>query len=279
MNQQDGFGSKRPLTASLATVIVAVSCCSSVLGEERNGMLLIPARKAVVGTSAAQREELAKRFDCHPTWLGDDLTGHEVQLPAFWIDRYPVTNAQYLAFAEATGHARPSWWARWGGVFPVEYADHPVVGVSGQDAAAYSAWAGKRLPSAEEWEFAAGSPNGAIFAWGDTWPGPLKLRREPRRILGTAGDAPGRQRRLRSQCGWHRRFCRPDTRMGFRYQAAPWRPVPVDERGELVSRRSAELPHGVGLVCLRGLAICLHRLPLCAGREARATACPQVATG
>ena len=74
MNQQDGFGWKRPLTASLATVIVAVSCCSSVLGEERNGMLLIPARNAVVGTSAAQREALAKRFDCHPTWLEDPLS-------------------------------------------------------------------------------------------------------------------------------------------------------------------------------------------------------------
>lgn len=190
MNQQNTVGSKRPLTASLATVIVAVSCCSSVLGEERNGMLLIPARKAVVGTSAAQREALAKRFDCHPTWLGDDLSRHEVQLSAFWIDRYPVTSAQYLAFVEATGHARPSWWARWGGVFPVEYADHPVVGVSGQDAAAYSAWAGKRLPSAEEWESAAGSPDGGVFAWGDAWPGPLKLRREPRACWELPGTRP-----------------------------------------------------------------------------------------
>lgn len=101
-------------------------------------MLLISAREAVVGTNTSQREELAKRFDCHPTWLADDLTRHEVQLPAFWIDRYPVTNTQYLAFVEATGHSRPSWWGRWGGTFPAEYADHPVVGVSGQDAAAYS---------------------------------------------------------------------------------------------------------------------------------------------
>jgi formylglycine-generating enzyme required for sulfatase activity len=82
------------------------------------------------------------------------------KLPAFWIDRYPVTNAQYLAFVEATGPARPSWWGRWGGVFPAEYADHPVAGVSGQEAAAYSAWAGKRLPSAEEWELAMGNPAG-----------------------------------------------------------------------------------------------------------------------
>lgn len=153
-------------------------------------MILIPTRKAMVGTSAAQREESARRFDCHPTWLGDDLPQHEVQLPAFWIDRFPVTNAQYLAFVEATGHSWPSWWGRWGGAFPTEYADHPVAGVSGQDAAGYSAWAGKRLPSAEEWEAAMGNPEGAIFAWGEAWPGPLKLRREQRVFWELPGTRP-----------------------------------------------------------------------------------------
>jgi formylglycine-generating enzyme required for sulfatase activity len=190
MNQRDGVGPNRLLAASFAAVTVAASCCWSALAQERNGMVLIPSRKGVVGTSTAQREELAKRFDCHPTWLGDDITRHEVQLPAFWIDRHPVTNAQYLAFVEATGHVRPSWWARWGGVFPAEYADHPVVGVSGQDAIAYSLWVGKRLPSAEEWECAAGNREGAVFAWGNTWPGPLKLRREPRASWELPGTRP-----------------------------------------------------------------------------------------
>ena len=67
-------------------------------------------------------------------------------------------------------------------MFPDEYADHPVVGVSGTDAAAYAAWVGKRLPTAEQWETAVGSPNGAIFAWGDAWPGPLRLQR-PNRVF------------------------------------------------------------------------------------------------
>jgi len=190
MNQPNGVRSNGLSTASLAAVIVLASCCWSAIGEERNGMLLIPTRQAVVGTDTAQREELAKRFDCHSTWLGDDLARHEVQLPAFWIDRYPVTNAQYLAFVEATGHSRPAWWARWGGVFPAECADHPVVSASGRDAVAYSVWVGKRLPSAEEWESAAGSPDGAIFAWGDTWPGPLKLRREPSVFWDLPGTRP-----------------------------------------------------------------------------------------
>ena len=103
---------------------------------ERNGMVRIAPVAGRVGTSAAEREALARRFDCHPTWLGDDLALREVELPAFWLDRHPVTNAQYAAFVDATGHGAPSWWRRWGGRFPAEYADHPVVGVSGQDAAA-----------------------------------------------------------------------------------------------------------------------------------------------
>jgi formylglycine-generating enzyme required for sulfatase activity len=142
--------------------------------EEQNGMVRVAARRLVVGTSAAERNALAQRFDCHPTWLNDDNPRHEAAVEAIWIDRFPVTNAQYLAFVEATGRTRPSWWNRWGGAFPSEYADHPAVGLSGQDAVAYANWAGKRLPSAEEWEAAVAGPEPGIFAWGDAWPGPLK---------------------------------------------------------------------------------------------------------
>jgi formylglycine-generating enzyme required for sulfatase activity len=148
--------------------------------EEQNVMILIPSRRATVGTRLAERKRLAERFDCHPSWLNDDLPEHEVRLPAFWIDRFPVTNAQYLTFVEATGHSRPSWWGRWGNAFPAEYAQHPVVGVSGMDAMAYAKWAGKRLPSAEEWETAVGDSKRSLYAWGDAWPGPLKKQRRDR---------------------------------------------------------------------------------------------------
>ena len=68
-------------------------------------MVLVPVRRLLVGTSDAERKELARQFDCHPTWLNDDLPQHEAVVPAFWIDRFPVTNAQYLAFVEATSRA------------------------------------------------------------------------------------------------------------------------------------------------------------------------------
>ncbi|MBL7038357.1 MAG: SUMF1/EgtB/PvdO family nonheme iron enzyme [Pirellulaceae bacterium] len=145
--------------------------------QHQNGMVFVAARQVTVGTSEQERAEVAKRFDCHPTWLNDDLPRRQAAVSAFWIDQHPVTNAQYLAFVEATSHARPSWWQRWGGVFPREYANHPVAGISGIDAEAYAKWAGKRLPNATEWEAAIGGTEREPFAWGDQWPGPVELKR------------------------------------------------------------------------------------------------------
>lgn len=146
--------------------------------KEEHGMVLIPSGEFVVGTTSQMRADLARRFQCHPTWLNDDLPRQTVRLKAFWMDRSPVTNSQFLAFCLATGRRGPSWWRK-GPSFPAEYAEHPVVGVTGQDACAYAEWALKRLPTAEEWEAAVGGA-GTVFPWGNTWPGPMKLMRVPR---------------------------------------------------------------------------------------------------
>jgi len=146
---------------------------SETAPREENGMVLVPAAEVVVGTTPEARAALGERFACHPTWLNDDLPHRRVKLDVHWIDRSPVTNAQYLAFCQATERNGPAWW-RDGRDFPSEYADHPVVGVSGLDARAYAEWAGKRLPTAEEWEAALGGSD-TVFPWGDSWPGPLKL--------------------------------------------------------------------------------------------------------
>lgn len=159
-------------------------------GTQKNGMCWIPAGRVTVGTSAVQRSELARRFGCHATWLGDDLPERQVDLPAFWIDRHPVTNAQYLAFVQATGHARPPWWRSGDDPFPRRYADHPVVGVSGSDARAFAKWARKRLPTAEEWEAAMAGSGDGCFAWGDDWPGPLRLQPPKRPDWSQPGTHP-----------------------------------------------------------------------------------------
>ena len=143
--------------------------------REQNSMVLVPPGEWVVGTTTKVRAALAKRFDCHPTWLGDDLRRRRVRIAAFWIDKHPVTNGAYLAFCRATKRRGPSWW-RDGQTFPAEYANHAIVGVCGKDARAYAKWAGRRLPTPEEWEAAMGGSE-KLFPWGDQWPGPLKLRR------------------------------------------------------------------------------------------------------
>src|SRR3712207_2553046 len=77
---------------------VADLSTAGLLRREREGMIFISRRACTVGSSREERLRLAKQFGCNPTWLNDDMEKRTVELPAFWIDRSPVTNAQYLAF-------------------------------------------------------------------------------------------------------------------------------------------------------------------------------------
>lgn len=95
-------------------------------------------------------------------------------LPAFWIDQTEVSNKQYRVFVEDTGHPPPEFWGEHypsgisGGKIPSHpWDDLPVVGVTFQDAQAYAEWAGKRLPTALEWERAARGVYGFLYPWGN----------------------------------------------------------------------------------------------------------------
>jgi gamma-glutamyl hercynylcysteine S-oxide synthase len=108
-------------------------------------------------------EKVAKRI--HPE--------HAMEMKGFWIDRYPVTNAQYKAFLDAT-HYHPvddhNFLRDWSnGSFPGGSEKRPVTWVSYEDARAYAKWAGKRLPHEWEWQYAAQGTDGRRYPWGSEW--------------------------------------------------------------------------------------------------------------
>jgi formylglycine-generating enzyme required for sulfatase activity len=108
-----------------------------------------------------------------------------IELSAFWIDIYPVSNARFARFLEAGGYDDPSWWtadgwawkcregirqpAQWG-LAGWDGNDQPVAGMSWYEADAYARWVGRRLPTDAEWEKAARGTDGRRYPWGDIWP-------------------------------------------------------------------------------------------------------------
>ena len=152
-----------PLVLGLQWEGEAVTLSYTVEDPIPEGMVLIPAGSFEMGSDSQQ-----------PV--------HTVHLDAFYMDIYEVTNAQFKAFVDANsewgkdniegrfdgGYYLHDWR---GNDYPVGKTDHPVTFVSWYAAMAYAEWAGKRLPTEAEWEYAArGGLAGKKYPWGDDEP-------------------------------------------------------------------------------------------------------------
>lgn len=100
----------------------------------------------------------------------------DVLLPPYAMDLTPVTNAEFAAFLKASGYQpkeATNFLKHWrNGEPPAGQVDHPVVQVDLDDARAYAKWAGKRLPTEAEWQFAAQGSDGRKYPWGNQDPKP-----------------------------------------------------------------------------------------------------------
>ena len=176
-----------PLVLGLQWEGEAVTLNYTVEEPIPEGMVLIPAGTFEMGSENVSEDPV-----------------HTVHLDAFYMDVYEVTNAQFKAFVDAN----PQWQKdniddkfhndyylfKWTGTdYPAGKAEHPVVNVSWYAAMAYAEWAGKRLPTEAEWEYAArGGLAGKKYPWGDAEPtyahANYSERDENWNIIGGIGD-------------------------------------------------------------------------------------------
>lgn len=138
-----------------------------IIAKDGSRMIKIPVGPFIYGASDQrllplfETEELVKSI--RKNFIEIDEQTVEIK-EAYYIDVFPVTNAQFKKFLVETGYKkRPKFIedTRLGA------PDNPVVGVDWDDAEAYAKWAGKMLPSEEQWEKAARGTDGRLFPWGN----------------------------------------------------------------------------------------------------------------
>lgn len=111
---------------------------------------------------------------CQQSQFMNEFPAHGVQLDGFWMDKTEVTNAQFRLCVQAGACAPPveiSSYHRESYYDSDRFDSYPVIWVRWEQAERYCDWAGGRLPTEAEWEYAARGPNNTVFPWGDEFDG------------------------------------------------------------------------------------------------------------
>ncbi len=159
----------------------------------------LPADPAADGVVSVPAGTFEMGSNGYPFSYDNEQPPHRVGVAGFRIDRRPVTNARFAGFVDGGGYAIPELWSDEGwawreennvehphswipdgrsfrvrGLFENGEMDpeEPVWGVSWYEADAYARWAGRRLPTETEWEYAARGPESRRFPWGNESPEP-----------------------------------------------------------------------------------------------------------
>jgi formylglycine-generating enzyme required for sulfatase activity len=164
--------------------------------REKDGMemVYVPGGTFQMGSTDAEIDAILKQCEreygtdqCERSWFERETPRHSVTLDGFWIDLTEVTNDKFERFVQATGYRTEAEKKGnglgfsdgiWSEVDGADWqhpngpetsisgrTDHPVVQVSWNDATTYCHWAGGRLPTEAEWEYAARGPDGHIYPW------------------------------------------------------------------------------------------------------------------
>ncbi|OQA14691.1 MAG: Serine/threonine-protein kinase pkn1 [bacterium ADurb.Bin363] len=132
------------------TALDMLQALAEIINTPKN-MILIPAGSFWMGSNTGEENE-------KPV--------HKVTLDSYYIDKYPVTNAEFDKFIRESGYTGTGEWKKY---YNKETKNHPVVAVNWFEAIAYAEWAGKRLPYETEWEKAARGNDMRKYPWGNKW--------------------------------------------------------------------------------------------------------------
>ncbi len=241
------------------------------------GMVKIPQGDFLFKVSGIEIEGLNDiGVDVQYPWEDSPRRFHEhvMQVKSFFIDKYPVTDAQFKKFLDSTQyHPKDdlNFLRDWkNGSYPIGWDNKPVTWVSQEDARAYASWAGKRLPHEWEWQYAAQGTDGRAYPWGNEWddaavPVPDKTRtmRGPDAVDGhPKGASPfGVMDMVGNVWQWTEEFVDEHTRAGilrggsyYQPQGSIWyfpQAYKLNEHGKLLLMSpSMDRSGGVGFRCV-----------------------------